>query len=109
MKVIETAESPAKLTLYFISYSYIGWAALAGPQWPRPTDPHYPLAIIGTVYFFSYLCPFAIKTSYKHVTTCYQMCLKMNSLPVKGRQSRMLLCREDNHATKMHESGDSAS
>lgn len=46
MKVIETAESPAKLTLYFISYSYIGWAALAGPQWPRPTDPHYRHSVL---------------------------------------------------------------
>lgn len=40
--------------------------------------------------------------------------VSQDELPVKGRQSRMLLCREDNHvndnhATKMYESGDSAS
>lgn len=51
MKVIETAELPAKLMLlswqcYCISY--VGWAAQTGPQWPQPPDPHYPLDIMGT-------------------------------------------------------------
>lgn len=100
MKVIETAELPAKLMLYFISY--VGWAALTGPQWPQPADRQYPLVIMGTSGFLISV-PFCCQNNFIGFS-------QAEKLTVKRQLLAMLPCHEDNNensTTKSSEFSDS--